>query len=85
MKTKQRIMNITAKSLFQHFPKKDNDERFCFDTRIRTLYTQVVKEEVEREDCPLFHQLLQVLEADEQWKQILKDNEKNDKEKYLLV
>lgn len=60
---KQRIMTINAKSLFKYYPKKKDaiNEPYCFDTRKRTLYTLVVKEENEWEECPMKHQLLEVL------------------------
>lgn len=62
----QRIITINAKSLFKYFPKNKNaiEEPFCFDTRKRTLYTLVVKEENEFEECPMFHQFLEVLKED---------------------
>lgn len=58
------IMTINAKSLFKYFPKKVDQERFCFDTRKRTMYTLVVKAEGDFEECPLRHQFLKVLEED---------------------
>ena len=65
------IMTINAKSLFKYFPKKIDQDRFCFDTRKRTMYTLVVKAEGEFEECPLLHQFLEVLKADlgEQYKE----------------
>lgn len=76
--SKQKIMTINAKSLFKYFPKsKDEDNKaFCFDTRKRTLYTLVVKEEIEMKECPMLHQLLAVLKADEKRKE-LNQNEEN--------
>ncbi|MEE1101304.1 MAG: hypothetical protein U0K86_07465 [Agathobacter sp.] len=43
---------------------KATAEAFCFDTRKRTLYTLVVKEENELEECPMLHQFLDVLKED---------------------
>lgn len=62
----QKIMTINAKSLFKFFPKKKDEDNkpFCFDTRKRTLYTLVVKEENELEECPMLHQFLEVLKED---------------------
>ena len=59
----QKIITINAKDLFKYFPKKSDaiTEPFCFDTRKRTLYTLVVKEENELEECPMLHQFLEVL------------------------
>ena len=60
------IMTLDAKSLFKYFPNKNGEENtgFCFDTRKRTLYTLVVKEENELEECPMLHQLLEVLKEE---------------------
>lgn len=60
------IMTLDVKSLFKYFPKKKNEEKtpFCFDTRKHTLYTLVVKEENELEECPMRDQLLEVLKED---------------------
>ena len=68
----QRIMTLTAKSLFKYFPKKTGQENksFCFDTRKRTLYTLVVKAENDMDDCPLFYQFMEVLKADKTRKKI---------------
>lgn len=62
----QRIMTLTAKSLFKYFPKKIGQENkpVCFDTRKRTLYTLVVKAENDMVDCPLFYQFVEILKAD---------------------
>ncbi len=62
-KNTQRIMTINAKSLFKNFPKKNGEDNkpFCFDTRKRTLYTLVVKRENELDECPMLHQLMEVL------------------------
>lgn len=60
-------MTLDAKSLFKYFPKKKVEENtpFCFDTRKRTLYTLVVKEENELEECPMLHQLLEVMKKEQ--------------------
>lgn len=62
---KQRIMTVNAKTLFKYYPIGKDDEKtpFCFDTRKRTFHTLVVKQEVEMNECPLFHQIIEVLLA----------------------
>lgn len=80
IKNRQRIITIDAKSLFKYFTKKKTEENtpFCFDTRKRTVYTLVVKEENEFEECPMRDQLLEVLKGD-------LGNEFDETNEYLLL
>lgn len=61
----QRIITIDAKSLFKYFPKtnKTTKQPFSFDTRKRSLYTLVAKEN-ELEECPMMDQILEILKED---------------------
>ena len=61
----QRIITIDAKSLFKYFPKRKNtpDQPFCFDTRKRTLFALVAKQN-DFEECPMLDQFLEVLKEE---------------------
>ena len=71
----QRIMTIDAKALFKYFPKKKGSENepFLFDTRKKSLFTLVVNNVNEMEECPLFHQIMTVLDQDRKYKPFLKE------------
>ena len=85
MHNKQRIMTITAKSLFKYFPKKKGENiRFCFDARKRSLYPLVVKAEVDMEECPLFYQFQEVLKENKNQQQKSADNECTNNEGFDL-
>lgn len=60
--TKQTILTISAKALFDYFPKQPSENNQCFKLDFSsTLHTHVVMLENTREDCPLFHQIYEIL------------------------
>ena len=60
--TKQIIITLNAKSLFDYFPKKPAENDQCFKLDFSDpVHSYVVTQEITREDCPLFHQIYEVL------------------------
>ena len=60
--TKQIIITLNAKSLFDYFPKKPTESDQCFKLDFSDpVHSYVVTLEITREDCPLFHQIYEVL------------------------
>ena len=60
--TKPIIITLNAKSLFDYFPKKPTENDQCFKLDFSDpVHTYVVTQEITREDCPLFHQIYEVL------------------------
>ena len=60
--TKQIIITLNAKSLFDYFPKKPTENDQCFKLDFSDpVHSYVVTQEITREDCPLFHQIYEVL------------------------
>ncbi|MBP3241451.1 MAG: hypothetical protein J6M92_13065 [Oribacterium sp.] len=55
-----KIITIDVQKLFEYYPKKKGEEAmpFCFDTRNRYYYQQVVKQTADFDECPLYHQIL---------------------------
>lgn len=63
--TKQIIITLNAKSLFDYFPKKPAENDQCFKLDFSDpVHSYVVTQEITREDCPLFHQIYEVLRKD---------------------
>ena len=60
--TKQIIITLNAKALFDYFPKKPTENNQCFKLDFSDpVHSYVVTQEITREDCPLFHQIYEVL------------------------
>ena len=60
--TKQIIITLNAKSLFDYFPQKPAENDQCFKLDFSDpVHSYVVTQEITREDCPLFHQIYEVL------------------------
>ena len=60
--TKQIIITLNAKALFDYFPKKPAENDQCFKLDFSDpVHSYVVTQEITREDCPLFHQIYEVL------------------------
>ena len=55
-----KILTIDAKKLVTYFAKKPGEEKkpFCFDTRNRLFYSQVVKQTDDFDECPLLYQIM---------------------------
>nr|MCR5096150.1 hypothetical protein [Erysipelotrichaceae bacterium] len=55
-----KILTIDAKKLVTYFAKKPGEEKkpFCFDTRNRLFYSQVVKQIDDFDECPLLYQIM---------------------------
>lgn len=78
--TKQKIMTIDAKNLFKYYRKKsgETDKPFFFNTKRKSYYSAVVKQENRMEPCPLFDQFLMVLD-EEQSVEKLTENQKEER------
>lgn len=57
-----KILTIDAEKLFYYYIKKPNKANtpFCFDTRNRLFYRQVVKQIDDFDECPLLYQIMEL-------------------------
>ena len=82
--TKQIIITLNAKSLFDYFPKKPTENNQCFKLDFSDpVHSYVVTQEITREDCPLFHQIYEVLK--ERQGSSFQTTEKTLYDKFLIV
>lgn len=60
---KQKIRTINAKALFKYFPKGKNDEIYAIYLINKALCRNVIKQEEDMEECPVFYQFYKEIES----------------------